>query len=604
MTNLGRVGRVLGFSFLCSLASGAALAAESEPQWLKLSSEESKALDTRLDEFYKNPKDPAPMHRAIPKFNARTGKPAVSQSPLAFPAGRSAKHPLERLAQLKSSASFQKWNCNSFLKKHFPGIECGDSTPAPSTWAHAEGNDTLEGLTQTWIPKEDLAYNLDGVPASGVTELPLWSDDYWRMRWGGTSYRYQEKKTFSHYQKAIEDYGQPVEWILTGSLPQYDWIGERTFAWSPAEKYDLAVGDQAFTLTQEQKKEGEASRTSTGDVEPWVGICHGWAPAAILAPRPEKDVVTTGPNGMKVKFTAHDIRALVSLAWANGTFKSNYAGARCKPRKPDAYPNGRVVDQACFDANPSTFHLALGNLIGRHKLSFIMDNSYDYEIWNQPLHSYQFTYFNPLDHNLRSRNWRDVAVPYDAEFKARDRFQSPNTRGIRGEPGDDSKIKQIVGVTASVIYVVEVFPRGPELNTQALNRVTLAYDLELEEVGGVMVPTGGEWHQNAHPDFLWVPKKGEFVTSVNDNVGVAYAASAPPSAELTAAAQKASAKATPLCPVVAALANESASSSEYLCRAAAPEAAPANPAAPDTGTPPPPSPAPEPTTPEPPPETP
>jgi hypothetical protein len=553
-------------SGLLVLALGVTLSASATASGVKfketrLSAEELRLVDERLKLFYGS-SEAAPMHAPLAKFDALTGARRPERTLLSLPAASQPANPLLRLAQAKATPSYQKWHCETFLKRHFKDISCADE---PSSWASVQDNDTLEGLTETWIDRADLVYDLDRIPAVGKTGIALWSDDYWRTQWGGIAYRYREKKAFSSYREAIADYAQPVEWILAGSLPQFEWASDQISSWSPAEKYDLTVGDEAFTMTKQQKKDGEGSLSANGNVEPWIGICHGWAPAAMMVPRPMKDVVVTGKDGMKIRWTAHDVRSIATLAWANGTFSSNYAGARCRPRSPQTYSNGRIVDQNCFDSNPATFHLALGNMVGKSKLSFVFDNTYDYEIWNQPVHSYEFIYFNPERPEERSANWRDVATKYDRSFKAQDRFQSPNTRGIRAVPADDGKIKKVVGVVATVVYAAEVFPRGTELLDQALGRVTFLYDLELEERNGTFVPTGGEWHQSAHPDFLWVPRKGQSAASQHDNRQYSFSETAPADAAVLAAAQPASAQGYPLCQVLKTLLKGSTESSQYEC---------------------------------------
>ena len=60
----------------------------------------------------------------------------------------------------------------------------------------------------------------------------------------------------------------------------------------------------------------------------------------------------------------------------------------------------------------------------------------------------------------KSQNWRDVAVSYDPFFKQYDRFQYPLTRGRRLQQGwDDSRVRMVVGVIATVVYLSEVFPK-------------------------------------------------------------------------------------------------------------------------------------------------
>lgn len=46
-----------------------------------------------------------------------------------------------------------------------------------------------------------------------------------------------------------------------------------------------------------------------------------------------------------------------------------------------------------------------------------------------------------------------------------------------------------------------------------IHTVNYNYDLELNDKTGIL---GGEWHSNAHPDFLWTPTKGSVAKSTGD----------------------------------------------------------------------------------------
>ena len=61
---------------------------------------------------------------------------------------------------------------------------------------------------------------------------------------------------FISYEQAAAAFTQPLDWSqLIGSLSPTQ-LPPQTGTWSPAEKYDLTVGDESFSLTNEQKGEG------------------------------------------------------------------------------------------------------------------------------------------------------------------------------------------------------------------------------------------------------------------------------------------------------------------------------------------------------------
>lgn len=552
-------------SLLCPVA----LRAE-DPLQQQLDPAEQQEVTQRIQQFYQNQNDPKGINQIPKKYSPKQKQWVKPNKVLQLKQGQQASLPpgasqeqkqLVQQAQVKATDQFQQHQCKTFIDKKFPKLGCKD----PEGRAAAEANDQVENLTDSWIADEDVVRSLDDVKPSGKSKIGIWSDDYWRLRYGATSYRYATAGDFNNYKAAIESYSQPEEWAGILRLPAPK-LTEAINLLSPSEKYDIAVGDERFTLTNQQKKEGWGVRGENGDVEDWMGICHGWAPAAFMVPKPVKAVAVVGARGAKMSMYPSDVRALASLAWANGSSDTNFVGGRCDIKKVAMHPNGRIKQQECFDNNPATFHLALANLIGEKQVSFVMDKTFDAEVWNQPIQSYEFIYFNPLNPEKRSKKWGEVAVAYNQAFKAKDRFQKPLTRGVRsGARFDDRAVKKVVGVIASVVYLQEVSPNhGPTPSEDSAARVSYTYDLELTEKGGELVATGGEWHTNVHPDFLWVPKKGDVASSSYDRVAITYTG-AKPEKKLTDTATSASGDGYPLCKVLSHMVEKS-SGKKYSCK--------------------------------------
>jgi hypothetical protein len=557
-----------------------------------LSPQEKQALQERLNNFYGHKDDPSQMDFRPPKYSLNQGKfnhPHASlngnRSLLSDVRETTATaDPLYVFSGFKASTQFQQYECDNFIKQHFPGMACGPTGRPPAQasagpvvtptllkpLATIESNDLVTDLVAGWMQPNEIVQDMASFPMTGQITQQIWSGDYWEMRWGLTSYRPSTKASYDTYQQAIAAYSQPAEWTgLLGALSA-DAMSQQMTQWSPAEKYDVSVGDTAFTLTNEQKGEGVDSESSKGIVPDWIGLCDGWSAASILVPAPVSQVRAVAPQGMTVTWYPDEIRAMATLSWANGAYDSNFISGRCEqtanPTDTDdpvitRYPNGRLSDQDCFDTNPATFHMALANMIGKKSLPFIMDVSFDSEVWNQPVLSYQFQYFNPMDAAKQAADWSTVAIAYDAAFKAQDRFQNPLTRGVRNVTAntyDDSKVQRIVGVNATVVYLDEADPNfGPTSKPNNTERVVYSYDLELVQQGNLWVPTGGEWLSNDHPDFLWVPKKGSVATGDNDDPSLTYRSDAGPTPNLTTTAVTSSGDAFPLCEVLASLVNKS-----------------------------------------------
>ena len=99
----------------------------------------------------------------------------------------------------------------------------------------------------------------------------------------------------------VDYYKQPDD-FLKFSLENKDMMHDLDF-YSPAEKYDLLVGDPKFTLTNLTKSNGFKWEEEDGTVAQWMGICHGWAIASYASPRPTKIVEVKGlSKGAKLSF--------------------------------------------------------------------------------------------------------------------------------------------------------------------------------------------------------------------------------------------------------------------------------------------------------------
>jgi len=250
--------------------------------------------------------------------------------------------------------------------------------------------------------------------------------------------------------------------------------------------------------------EGKYYYESTGKVESWMGICHGWAPASFMVARPTRSTTVLAADGKtKITFYPADIKALASLLWAKANIKNRFVSGRCNEKGPELDRDGRPVDGECFDTNPATWHLSVVNQIGVSRRSFVMDTTYDYEVWNQPVVAYRYELFNP-------KSGIETASLQAAKVLVRD-FPDDRYKGHRG-----SQVVAIVGVTMEVTYGVEARPLQSETDGPENDRTMTAryrYDLELDANDRII---GGEWHGNRHPDFLWTPVPGAKARSVGD----------------------------------------------------------------------------------------
>jgi hypothetical protein len=341
-----------------------------------------------------------------------------------------------------------------------------------------EINESVQAFLETSTGVDNV-FEMDKMRKGALIQKP-WSDWFWPIGKGILGYRYADENFIR------------LEWLEGFQYIQNQdiFVLEDTESLSPSEKYDFVTGDQQTTLTKRMWQEGKYYHDAYGKIETWMGICHGWAPASYMLDRPARAVTVLSANRVPVKFYPSDIKALASLLWANAQVDTLFVGGRCSDKNPKVDEFGRIIDSTCFDVNPGSWHLALVNRISAGK-TFVFDASYDYEVWNQPVLSYHYSYFNPA--TLKTVSDLEAAI-VEAGFEG-DKFKkhrSPNS-------------KKIVGITLELKYLAETSPSQNETDRperDATTTVRYLYDLELDESGKII---GGEWYNSAHPDFMWTP---------------------------------------------------------------------------------------------------
>jgi hypothetical protein len=378
----------------------------------------------------------------------------------------------------------------------------------------------------------------------GRSRQQPWGGSYWPMNQGMIANNYQDKDTTTFVLTFMEN----VIWkrnhrnYLSRAKkvhPKIYSLSEKDLAkLAPSEKYDILLGDTTFNLTNkmweytqrwgEYKKWGFLSSIDLPDgfripegskfMAWWEGICHGWAVAAGHTPRAEKTVWVSLPNGKRMPFYPNDIKALVSLLWANSTVQDSIImeGLRCNKKFPATDQYGRYIDTEidkrddtflprCADVHPAIFHTALTTIMGIEGRSFVVDKSATASVANQPVSSYEFVFYNPKngkDGTLRQAMLR-------VEDYEKDPFKSARNR----------ETTHIVGVDMKLVYVDWEFPRLATSNSEQDDKLGLMdfnYDLELNQHGQII---GGQWRvkrdgkaaiiggSTSQPDFFWVVPK-------------------------------------------------------------------------------------------------
>jgi hypothetical protein len=384
---------------------------------------------------------------------------------------------------VKSKAKWRK----SFIRGERPALApnaLGQKSTEP------QSNDLPENLVDNGAAIKQLGEMETQSLKNATLPVQPFSGDYWAMYKGilgarNFDARFPQGRDWSLKYNYILD-NSFFSIFLTNNISSINLL-------SPAEKYDLLVGDRAGTFTQVQWKKGQYFWQRYKSIETWMGICEGWAASAFMMPRPQHSVITTAFDGRTpLKFNPSELKGLAAYQWASARYPYKFIGGRCNISNPRTDINGRIIDKNCLDTNPATWHVSVVNQIGASHRSFIMDATYDYQVWNEPIYSYNYTYFNPV--TLVSTDSLEAATIL-REAYTNDKFKNYRS----------SRATSFVGVAMDVTYVSLVGNSTRDVDAPSydqLIRVRYLYDLELDASGNII---GGEWYTNRHPDFLWVP---------------------------------------------------------------------------------------------------
>lgn len=209
------------------------------------------------------------------------------------------------------------------------------------------------------------------LPTSGEAKKIPWAGSYWPTykdsindRWAGPGTQSPAKK----YELAFGKSG------VEDAVSAYSGIDSLAGA-SCTSDAQCAADKGSVCAKRVGASEGVCSET-------WFGICHAWAPAAILEEEPRTAVKYGG-----VEFKVNDLKALISLAYTEA-LEVRFLSLRCDESGVNGDISGKA---ACKDTNPGSFHVVVANLLGVQGRSFVEDRTYDYEVWNQPVRGFKVT---------------------------------------------------------------------------------------------------------------------------------------------------------------------------------------------------------------------
>jgi hypothetical protein len=346
-------------------------------------------------------------------------------------------------------------------------------------------------------------YRIDeSLPRAKEMDIEIWSDRLWRYSSGLIAQRYKD----FHYNKQLS-WRHKHQYTRSGDnslaaitrIKSDSQVEDAISKLSPAEKYDLWLGDLSGTLTRSIWNEVNEIHEN-GGISRWMGICEGSAAASIYYPEPQRSVtVKSLYRDLPIEFTILDIKGLASLLLSTYGIDYPTIGTRCRDNSP-SYTDLGFADDDCFNINPGAFHVALVNLMGKYETAPVIDVNYDNHAWNLPVLRYQFEYYNIASGKLAS-TVEEAKVAKGEEPEKKFRANSAT---------------HIVGVQMHIVVAKPSWTTSFNKTTPARYvDINYAYDLELDKDGNIV---GGEWVSKKHPDFLWYIPKDSIPETLGDRI--------------------------------------------------------------------------------------
>jgi hypothetical protein len=341
--------------------------------------------------------------------------------------------------------------------------------------------------------KKPLEYNIRKLPRRFEFSPVPWPGSYWPIYADGINVQWADGQP-SASQKYARAFGLNPTQLANQISAKSGILSQRGRPTCVSDRQCARLGDKSRC--------GRRAGESRGVCIPsWFGICHAWAPAAILEPEPKCSVQKNG-----VTFEPMDLKALITQVYDGASLKTVFTGARYNGRDNDISRDqyGRYINAARRDLGAGFFHLAITNIMGRYKHPIIVDVDSGSAVWNQPVRGFRVLTVT------RMKSMSDAARVF--------------FNGARSYPFNSEAV--------SLAYVKTRFSwmkeSGENESLIAEGRVdeftqtdTHEYLLELDANDNII---GGEWvgaSKLKHPDFLWFPT-GRPSLNTMTKVGLSY----------------------------------------------------------------------------------
>jgi hypothetical protein len=244
----------------------------------------------------------------------------------------------------------------------------------------------VQGKAEAWDSANNPAYvdsnflyNVSQLPTSGAGPTPI-PGSYWPVAsdninvvWEGST---------SPAEKYARAFGKDVATVM-------DAVSEANGVKGHSERKDCSSASDCSDLGDGSDCAASYDGSVKRCIPTWWGICHGWAPYALSEPQAKNAVTRNG-----VTFEPGDIEALMSLSYTS--VQSKFLSSRCNRMDNGNYAlhydnSGRIIEAECRDSNPGSWHILVTNRMGLMHQGFVLDQTTNYEVWNQPGWKFRIT---------------------------------------------------------------------------------------------------------------------------------------------------------------------------------------------------------------------
>lgn len=355
--------------------------------------------------------------------------------------------------------------------------------------------------------RAELNYSFEELPLEGASDRVAWPASYWPYYEDGINFRWQGTDTLSpaeKYDNAFNDWDVDDEFMqlrpfdtatceydeeyYTSLGPAASWTHQNNGNWMATNGVD---DDGDGVADSEECGWGEDQ--DFDGIETWWGICHAWAPAAIMEDEPIEPIERNG-----VRFEVSDIKALLIEQYDRTD--AYMLGGRCNEREIERDENGRIVTEDCRDLNAGTFHVIVSNFLGLNSRPIVIERTTGYEVWNQPLTGFKVTSHREVSLEEAHQLLNVEATPGTGEF----------VHGVEVGSTDANAILDLVNTASRDTLDVDV-----RLDRRAAQNIVDArpFDslVELDEVPYVASRAFGKLLTFAKDNGYWVAPEQDYV---------------------------------------------------------------------------------------------